>query len=108
MSSPELPRPDENPFDPPQQPVQYSAPLDADDPVRRRRRRILLVVLGIVLVPIATLIGAGFGCTAGLLVVAEVRDSNLLVSGILSLVGLGALLGAGLTIFLLVLIGKRP
>ena len=107
MSSPELPRPDENPFQPPQQPVRYSGPMERDDPMRQRRRRVLLILLGLVLVPIATVIGGFVGCFAGLGALTAVGNEETGIVLFFIAIGLGAIVAAGVTIFLLVLIGTR-
>jgi hypothetical protein len=108
MSSPELPRPDENPFQPPQQPSRFTVPNAPDDPERRRRRRIMLTLVGVLLVPVATLIGAGMGCTAGMGALVAIGNEQVALPLFFLLIAAGAIAGGGVTIYLLVRAAKRP
>jgi hypothetical protein len=107
MSSPELPRPDENPFQPPQQRSKFTLPTAPDDPERRRRRRIMLTLVGLVLVPVATLIGGFVGCFAGLAAMQGAVEEAWFTLWV-SAIAIGALIGGGLTVYFLVLAAKRP
>lgn len=96
--------PEPNPYASPQE-VTVPQGTQPSGPRLSTRQIIVLAVLGIVFIPIAAFIG-GFCCCFSVLIVSDNSGyfgANLMLLGFI----LGAILGGGLLIFILIRVAKR-